>query len=63
MVDSRRAMVKSTARRKGILAAAGAGGTVALFMLTPWLGLVGVAGTAYLTYDWLRYRGKWGLRF
>ncbi len=63
MVDSRRSLVKGTARRKGWVTAAAAGGTIALFTATPWLGLVGLAGTAYLAFDWLRYRGKWGMRF
>ena len=64
MVGKRQALVKRKASRKGLFAAAAAVGTGLLFVaVTPWLGLAGLAGTAVLTYDWLRYRGKWGLRF
>jgi hypothetical protein len=60
----RRALVKRKAQTKGLKTVGAAAGTVALFLWFPWiLGLGGLAGTGYLAYDWLRYRGKWGLRF
>lgn len=54
---------KVVARRKGILAAAAAGGGVMLAVASPLLGVVGLAGAAYLGWDWLQYRIKNGLRF
>lgn len=64
MTEPRRAMVKVEANRKGLKTFVAGAGTVALFAFTPWfLGAVGLGFTGYLAYDWLRYRGKWGLRF
>lgn len=64
MVGPRQALVKRTAAKKGVYTSAAAAGTVALFLFAPWwLGVAGVVGTGYLAYDWLRYRGKWGIRF
>lgn len=64
MVGPRRALVKRQSQRKGLAAFGAGAGTVVLFAFTPWfLGVAGLVGTSYLTYDWLRYRGKWGLRF
>ena len=64
MVDSRHSLVKRKASKKGLYAAGAGVGTALLFTFTtPILGVVGLIGTGYLAYDWLRYRGKWGLRF
>jgi hypothetical protein len=64
MVGQRQSLVKRTANKKGVYTGAAAAGTVTLFLLAPWwLGLAGAVGTGYLAYDWLRYRGKWGMRF
>ncbi|MCA9563425.1 MAG: hypothetical protein KC561_08045 [Myxococcales bacterium] len=64
MTGPRRALVKRKASMKGWSAAAAASGTVAAFVLSaPIVGVVGLLGTGYLTYDWLKYRGKWGTRF
>ena len=53
----------AVAKRKGTLAAvAGVGSAVALVVINPIVGVVGLAGAAYLGWDWLRFRMKHGLR-
>jgi hypothetical protein len=55
---------KVVAKRKGALAAVtvGAAGAVALAG-APVVAVVGLAGAAYLTWDWLSFRIKNGMRF
>lgn len=55
---------KAVAKRKGMVAAAtGVGAGIALVALNPVVGVLGLAGAAYLGYDWLSFRIKNGLRF
>ena len=56
---------KRTARRKGLTAAAVAGGGVAVLTVagSPVLGIIWMAGAGYLAYDWFMYRAKRGMRF
>ena len=55
---------KSIAKRKGTAAAAATTGSVALMVLVnPVLGLVGLAGAAYLGWDWFSFRARNGMRF
>lgn len=70
-MGSRRELVKRDARRKGTSALFAGIGTVALsallFPASFGLGLTAlVAGGLYTSkkaYDWLRFRGEWGIKF
>lgn len=56
-------LTKKTARNKG-LAALGAAVTTGLFCyLSFFFLIVGLPITIAFTYQWLRYRAEWGLRF
>ena len=55
---------QKTARRKGLTAAAVAGGSALLLTTSaPVIGVLGLLGAGYLTFDWFMYRAKRGMRF
>lgn len=56
---------KKQAKTKGLIAGAAWGATgLALALGWGWFPvLVGVGASGYLTYAWLMFRGKWGIRF
>ena len=56
---------KVVAKRKGTLAVVTAGGATAIAVVasSPVLGVIGLAGAAYLAWDWFSFRVKNGMRF
>ena len=55
---------KVVAKRKGALAAVTAAGAgVVAVAASPVVGIIGLAGAAYLTWDWFSFRVKNGMRF
>lgn len=55
---------KVVAKRKGAVAAATAGGAAVVAVAgAPVLGVIGLAGAAYLAWDWIHFRVKNGLKF
>ncbi|MEO8840828.1 MAG: hypothetical protein ABI591_08605 [Kofleriaceae bacterium] len=55
---------KVVAKRKGAMAAAtGAVGAAVIVAGAPIIGALGIAGAAYLAWDWFSFRVKNGMRF
>ncbi len=55
---------KVVAKRKGTIAAATAvGAGVIAVAASPIVGVIGLAGAAYLAWDWFSFRVKNGMRF
>ena len=55
---------KVVAKRKGAIAAATAVGAGAVMVaVAPVVGVLGLAGAAYLAWDWFSFRVKHGMRF
>jgi hypothetical protein len=55
---------KVVAKRKGTIAAAAAVGSgVVIVAGAPVIGALGLAGAAYMAWDWFSFRVKHGMRF
>ena len=56
---------KRKATKKGAVAATAGITTIALatWLSSPFVAVAGICVTGVLTYKWLAYRGKWGIRF
>lgn len=54
---------KVVAKRKGALATVATGGAVVLMIVNPIVGALGLAGAAFLGWDWVSFRIKNGMRF
>jgi hypothetical protein len=54
---------KAVAKRKGTLAAVTVAGAGVVALASPVVGIIGLAGAAYLTWDWFSFRIKNGMRF
>ena len=55
---------KVVAKRKGTIAAVTAAGAgVVALAASPVVAVIGLAGAAYLTWDWFSFRVKNGMRF
>ena len=54
---------KVVAKRKGTIAAVTAAGAGLVAVASPVVGIIGLAGAVYLTWDWFSFRVKNGMRF
>ena len=60
---SRTSLTKKKAQKKGLKTAGAVGATVLLAYVWWPLMLVGLGATAYYGYDWLKFRGTYGMKF
>ncbi len=55
---------EQAAKKKGLVAGAALAASVSLgIVASPLLAVVGLVPTAYLAYDWVKFRIKKGIRF